>query len=575
MTFKLTTPSKPLFALFTLLLLSSFYFHENIGGSGFRIPNNIVVWIFASFIGFYGLYITSRSSGVTVPRFFLFTCAFPVLALFSGMFSGVIHPTDWFLRLLYIWGGLLFLFALFQFRLRPKQIDQLTLLIISSGSVHAGVGISQIFLGTDLPEALPINPSSMPTGYFQQINNQASFMATTLVLSLWLFTRPSITHGAKWKSNLLFLAVIASSFVISFSGSRVAVLSLALALPLLILSRWQPIKRAKKRWLFIFLSIILATVSASKIENNRGLAYVAEKATAANAGYSGEARLGIYSISFDLIEESPLFGHGIGSFVKAWQLSKPEFYEKHPDATLPTQRVSHPHNELIFWLVEGGLVAGAGLVLLLIGVLRALLQLPHSRRYAYASLLMPIALHTQVELPFYISSLHWFIFLFLLFMALHPLRQTYKNSLSEAAKKLVKVLVVTGTVTSSAFMGHTMAANMEFRDYILKQADPEQPFAIAMTNPYFEQLATQVTMSLLFERSYQYGIKENMLLYAEWIEQELQLNPNISLFKLAIKARLSLQDEKKACELNKTAQAIYPRDENLNKLRSECEKAGI
>ncbi|MDT8371359.1 MAG: hypothetical protein RQ783_05105 [Gammaproteobacteria bacterium] len=57
-----------------------------------------------------------------------------------------------------------------------------------------------------------------------------------------------------------------------------------------------------------------------------------------------------------------------------------------------------------------GAIAGIGLAAFAFGVIITLIKLPHSRRYAYGAMLLPIALHTQVELPFYISSLHWFVF---------------------------------------------------------------------------------------------------------------------------------------------------------------------
>ncbi|MFW5447109.1 MAG: hypothetical protein ACKE8G_03125, partial [Methylophagaceae bacterium] len=75
--------------LVALLLLAPFYFHANIGGTGFRIPNNIVIWFFASAIGFYSLYKFSQAEYFHIPRYFLFILAFPILVFFSGMSAGV------------------------------------------------------------------------------------------------------------------------------------------------------------------------------------------------------------------------------------------------------------------------------------------------------------------------------------------------------------------------------------------------------------------------------------------------------------------------------------------------------
>lgn len=565
-------PSKhrTFFVLFALTLVGSLYFHANIGGSGMRIPNNILVWLFGSLIGFYGLYRFSQSDKIILPRFTWLLLAFPVMALLSGVAAGVVNSTEWFLRLFYIWGGVLFFFALFQFNFTPKKIDQILLWIILASVLHAIIGIAQILYVNDLPGWLPVNQQGDPTGTFQQINNHASFQVTSLMLVFWLLTRP-ITKSAHWSmTTLLSLAIFSSTFIVSFSGSRVAILGFLLAFPLFVLSRWKYIQTNKKRWGLVILVMSLAIIATHQIDTDKGLSSIGEKTAAMNSGYSGDARLGIYTISFDLVKESPIYGHGIGSFARVWQLAKPDFYAHHPDATLPKQRVSHPHNEIIYWLVEGGLLAGIGLILFGLALLKMLWHLPISRRYAYAALLLPIILHTQVELPFYISSLHWFVMLFLLFVGFYPSRVKHEKQLSIAANTSLKGLSVISGVVAVVFFTHSMLANLEFRDYLLKRSDPEQVFDMAMENPYFRDLATQVTMSLLYEQSRQIGIRDNIEIFADWVENELKRNPHINLFRLAIRSRLDLKDEKKACALNERAQAIYPRDKGFNTIKDEC-----
>ncbi|MCX4187789.1 O-antigen ligase family protein [Methylophaga sp. OBS4] len=429
-------------ALATLFLAASIYFHANPGGSGFRIPANIVVWLIANLIGFYSLYRLTKKPYFYLPRYYLYILAFPALAFISGIFAGVEIPNQWLMRMLYIWGGALFLFALFQYPLKQARIDRVLFIVVIAGLLHAAVGIAQIFFLTDMPGWLPVNSSGIPTGLFQQINNQASFQVTVLLIAFWLITRPAVRYGHCSRFIVLAIAIACSAFVISYSGSRVGALGFILAAPLFLVSRWRFIRQDYWLWLTVLCIMLLAAISANSFENQRGLASVAEKTAAINAGYSSTARLGIYSITLELIKEEPVFGHGIGSFVRVWQHKKPVFYAEYPDATLPKERVSHPHNETIFWLVEGGILAGLGLLLVFIGVLKNLKSLPHSRRYAYAALLIPIALHTQVELPFYISAVHWFLFLLLLFVVMQPGRQRFRVGLSLAASKLVKYIAI-------------------------------------------------------------------------------------------------------------------------------------
>ena len=553
-----------------LLLIAPLYFHPNVGGTGFRIPHNIIIWAVASVIAFYSLYKLTFSQYLYLPKYYLYIVSFPVLVWCSGVLAGVEIATHWFFRLLYIWGGLLFLFGLFQHRLKQIQLDRILFVLLFSGLLHALVGITQIILVKNMPPWLPINPSGVPTGLFQQINNQASFQVTIIMVGLWLVTRPFIRHGHNWRFVAVVCIISLSAFIVSYSGSRVGALGFILALPLLLSSRWQFVKTDKKRWYLILIALVVAISSANIIENKRGLTSVVEKAAALNSGYSGTARLGMYDISLDLIKEKPLFGHGIGSFVRVWQYGKPAFYLEQPDAVLPTQRVSHPHNETIFWLVEGGLIAGLGLLLVVTGVVMSLFKLPPSRRYAYAAFLVPIALHTQVELPFYISAQHWFVFLFLLAMVLLPSTQTFKLKLSVAATKSLRVISIIAALSSLAFLSHSYAASNEFKNYLLKKMPADKPFPYSQKNPYFKSLAIDLMMTNLFHTSVRYGVESNMQIFADWTEEEIIFNPHILYFRLGMESYLHLKQDRQACSMAKRGNAIYPKEQSFQQLISQC-----
>jgi O-antigen polymerase len=564
--------------LVLLLLIAPFYFHANIGGTGFRIPNNITVWFIASFIGFYSLYAFAKHRYFYLPRYFLLILAFPILVFFSGLSAGVEIANVWIFRLLFIWGGLLFFFALFQHHLKQGRIDRILFFIVLSGLIHALIGLLQILFTTNLPAWLPINAKGIPTGFFQQINNQASFQVTSLILALWLSTRPFITHGKPWRSWLIFIAIALGAFIVGFSGSRVGALGFVLALPLLLMSRWHKIKVDKKRWFLIGITIIVAVISASILETKRsetGVISVIDKTTALNSGFSGSSRLGIYTIAYDAFKEQPVFGHGIGSFIRVWQLGKPQFYSDHPNAFLPNLRVAHPHNEIIFWLMEGGLVAGTGLLLVFIAIVLSLKKLPPSRRYAYAAFLLPIVLHTQVELPFYISASHWFVFLLLLFVVMHPYHHRRAVILSDAARKLIKVMTVLAGLATAGFFIHTMASTMDFKRFILNQAPRNNPFPIASHNPYFKQLATETMITTLFYDSMKFGLTDNVRGFAQWSEQELKSNPHILYYKLTVEALSYLQKNKQACEINREGLRIYPDDPTLQAVRTRCDERDL
>jgi O-antigen ligase len=573
MNFSLLRTIKPIeWMLAALLFFAPLYFHPNIGGTGLRIPNNIIIWLIASLIIFYSLYKFTLSQYLYLPRYFIYIVSFPILVWCSGMFAGIEIVEQWFFRLLFIWGGLLFLLGLFQHNLKQGRLDRLIFVLLFSGFFHSLVGLSQIILVDKIPAWLPFNASGMPTGLFQHINNQASFQVTIIILGLWLVSRPFIRHAHIWRFISVIIILSISAFIVGYSGSRVGALGFLLALPLLLISRWRFVKADKYRWIFILVAIVVAITTANTIENKRGLTSVLEKTTAINSGFSGTARLGIYDISVELIKQKPIFGHGIGSFVRVWQYGKPGFYQQHPKATLPSQRVSHPHNETLFWLVEGGLISGSGLLLMLVGIVLSLAKLPHSRRYAYAAFLLPIAIHSQVELPFYISALHWFVFLFLIAVILWPTKKQFQLQLSNAARKSICIVALITLFSSIAFLGHSYVVSNEFKAHMLNKTAVASGFTRAQENPYFKSLALDLMMVRLFEGSMRYGMNDNVQIIADWAEEEIIYNPHILYFKLGTQSYLFLKQHQKACNLATKGNAIYPSDKPLMDVVRKCDE---
>jgi len=555
-----------------LILVAPFYFHTNLGGAGLLVPNDIVVWLVATMIICYSVYQITLNQYLYLPRYFFYILVFPILVLFSSLLAGTEDIYIGLFKMLYIWGGLLFLLGVMQFSLKQGRIDRILFMIVLAGLLHALVGLTQIFLVQIIPSGLPADTNGMPTGLFQQINNHASFQTTSIIIGFWLLSRPFIRYGNSWQFYLLLISLCCSIFIVSYSGSRVATLGFLLALPLLLVGRWHFIKADKKRWWAVAILLLFSITYATTIENNRGLTSVIEKTTALNSGFSGSERLGIYAISSDLIKQKPLFGHGIGSFVQVWQHGKPAFYAEHPDASLPPLPVTHPHNEILLWLVEGGVIMGIGLLFVLICILLTLKHLPPSRRYAYTALLIPIVLHIQVELPFYNSASHWFVFLILLFVVINPTRRSFQLTLTKTTKTMIIIVALIGGIFTTTFLSHSMAASLEIKDYLHGEADHNNPLPLARENPYFTPRADHLIMLSFFQYAMQRKEDEHFRTFSI---HELQSNPNILFYKLTIQAFLQLAENKPACNIATEAQAIYPTDKELQNIIRYCSKINL
>ena len=104
--------------------------------------------------------------------------------------------------------------------------------------------------------------------------------------------------------------------------------------------------------------------------------------------------------------ENPVFGHGLGAFQKIY----PDAFQFGSDlmaGEIYSGILRHPHNEIAQWWVAGGVVGVLGV--LLFASLLVISWFKRSNNLSSIVLLVPIALHSMVELPLYQSLAHWYL----------------------------------------------------------------------------------------------------------------------------------------------------------------------
>lgn len=142
--------------------------------------------------------------------------------------------------------------------------------------------------------------------------------------------------------------------------------------------------------------------------------------------HSNLARWTMLRDTLAMIGNKPWQGWGYGGFEYDFQ----HFRINQKPPTLVTEIAGHPHNEILLWVVEAGLVGLAGVTLVLAGVGTVIRQAVKQDRIALMSghpmagmptalcfAVLPMAIHTLLEFPFYLSAMHFVIFLLLLAIA--------------------------------------------------------------------------------------------------------------------------------------------------------------
>ncbi len=555
--------------LIALFLLAPLYFQPNLGGTGLDLTYNIPVWAIASFLIGGGLYLIAATQRFIRPMHAWAFLAFPVVILLSGIITGSSQPIPWLFRQIYVVGGILFLLTLFQFNIKQNQAERLLYVIAVSALVSALIAITQIH-SPELIQGWLVTVGNIPIGLFQQVNVLSSYLATGIIISFYLISRPSITSASLAAKASLIACIGSSAFIITYIGSRVGILSAAIGLIIILISRQQQLKKRSALALIAFLSLAGGAIPGGTTKE--GFKNLSQKTTEVAKGVNSSYRVNMYAVALELIAQKPVFGHGIGNFQRVWGLQNGDYYQRNPSAKLPPY-VTHPHNELVYWLIEGGIVSFAGIIIALGAIVLALIRCGPQRGGGYVALLTPITLHAQVELPFYISSLHWFLWLFLVFLILRHRITISTLSLSLSATRLIKVTAILSCIGSSYFLIHSARAQSDIYAYLTKKESSTPYLQVALNNLYFKSYAEQLAMRNLLHSSIQNKKPDKVHYFAQWAEQQISINPELKLFEDLINAYTFLELEKERCKTINTGTMMYPMNQPLKKIALTCKES--
>ena len=570
----LKKPQRLFFILIgVLFLIAPFYYQPNLGGEGLFIPHNSALWIVASWVIASASFLIYKTNKIILPRYWFGLALLPIGALITGFIAENNNPTEWIVRIAVITGGYLFFISLFQFRLSSRHIERSLYIILAMGLIAAAYGIIQSQIGAVNLGFMPISPQKTPVGIFQQVNIQSSLMATLLILTFYLASRPAISSFSLLIKLTLIIAALAASYSIAISGSRVGLLSAGIGLSLLFLGRWKLFYRSK-----VIIVCLLVATSSGAILGKSGIIHTTEKVskTVGIGGVSTDIRWHMYDLSWEIFTEAPFIGHGLGSFQKVFQEKRATFQQSQNSSLDTAPRFSHPHNEIIFWLVEGGLLSIVGILAAAVVTFVQLFKAGWQRGLAYAALLLPISFHTQVELPFYISNTPWFLLLFFLYVV-HQSNKitTSTQAMSYAAKISLPLSFTLIAILTSLTLVQAQVANSGIVSYLKRNQSQPQYLMSALDSGYFREYTTY----LLLRRNMFIGLKEKNTKpahdYIDWATESLKVIPAITTYRdLAIAYDLVGEHDKRDRTMKK-ALNTYPVNQGLIDLKLKLEQKDV
>jgi O-antigen polymerase len=491
------------------------------GGIALYLAPNILGWIFISLLIASGFWQVIHNKKIIYSNVQLLLLV-GVLLLFIPFFYDNLISYFALPRLLAIVAGLLLLFSLTQLRLNDQNKVVLLLLLLLGISIEAIIGLIQLFILTPFDFQLTgYTPLfGRPYGSFTQPNVMASFLASGIALSLFLL----LPHNAKLYTEKLKLVIYPCLFFCvlliitlqsktGYLGAIIVILSLT---PIFI--KYPNIFR--KSILIIIFGIISGIISMQMLqETNRGKSL-----------YSDMHRADIYKVASKMFIEKPFLGYGYGGFEKSYLEFHLEEMKTDKKLTAPMQKLKHPHNEILFWAVEGGIVTIVALLIFSYAYLSLFKGYSYTTALPIFALVIPILLHTQTEFPFYHSIVHWVYFIILIWLTEHSLTKQKLRTIAINHTVLLKIIAITLPIITSVFMLTSIHTALKMEQFkISNNKDVNSVNSIINTlvwQDYFE-----VT---LYNHKLQNGFKQKdpkaLLEYIQWGNQFAQHTPSKELY---------------------------------------------
>ena len=539
-------------ALYSLLGMHSFM--HNQGGSGLYLPFNLVGWAFVSVLISIGIWHLTTIKQLTFSRTLLW-----FLAGFAILLLPFLNPqAEWNAqaqpRFLAIAAGLLLFFALSQFQFTEKQRHSLLYLLLGAVAIEAVFGLVQFFVlkdGNWLGYNVKVN---RPYGIFQKDSVFSSFLAVGLAITFYLQRWDSKVLTSRWRQGLLSLILVATPLLLiqvqSRAGIYGAILATACMLPVL----WNYNRR------IFWWSVILLVISLSV----GSVFYTSARAADSYELTSGFRKL-YWSHLLSMLPQSPWLGHGYGSFEYTFlhDFYAPEHIT--PGMRLMEENLDSPHNEVLFWLHEGGIVAVIGLVVFATGYIRSLFKCSGwAKRISLLALVLPLLFHSMVEYPFYHSVAHFFLFIVFLWLADAESGQQKVYSCQYWFLARVVAIIIPLIVVPFMLTGLQAAYVLTKYDR-MKDKNPQVLEQIVNPLPWmmmyeFQMRSVQLTFSAAMHD------KAGLESYVDWAKQFLHNTPRAVVYgRLAYVLKL-LNDNEQAQFWLSEGKRLFPRDEFLQKI---------
>lgn len=337
-----------------------------------------------------------------------FIDSFVLLAALTLLIYSIVDSED--IDFANVCKGVTFLLVYMFVRLLPRSAHKwLYRMVIAAGIIESITASLQLggILGSN-------HPQFQITGHLQNPGPLGGFITLCLLVTIWQ-TILCIMEKHKIQKVIFFIIIVLLQLTtLILTESRAAYIAFCVGLFTFI-----PVKESYRNYKHRFVAANLATLACLMF---LFVYFYNIKHASANG------RLFIWTVCAEMICESPIIGHGIGSFPRTYMLSQGEYIKKNAeimsfDSATATDNI-YAFNEPLHLIVEMGIVG-----VLLIGFL--VLTLAMSKKSVSCSLLLAWITFSCFSYPLEVLPL---LLAFPVFFAMLPSKVIAKTNISQIMK---------------------------------------------------------------------------------------------------------------------------------------------
>jgi O-antigen polymerase len=207
-------------------------------------------------------------------------------------------------------------------------------------------------------------------------------------------------------------------------------------------------------------------------------------------------------------------------------------------------------------MVEGGIAPLIGLLIIAGGFLIMIWRAKSPEAWATAGLILPILIHTQLELPFYLSLIHWFLFLFLLYCIDEEYGEILVKKMPlKIVPRIVAILIPGITIL---YMITVLQTGFVITKYERSRYKDHNLLRSAWNPQSWHKKYDTIVMTLRFNIAKKTKNSEGFQDYIKWAEDYVKHSPYPFIYYDLAKAYEAIGKKEKAWEVYNKAKYLFP-----------------